>query len=65
MLQEELGPFDYLLVPTILQSQILDVSFLGLCFRMRAGADIASLEMWGFISPASALKAELFRGTHI
>lgn len=43
MLQEELGPIAYLQVPTILQSQIFNVSFLGPAFGMRAGPYIASL----------------------
>lgn len=54
-----MGPLASLLVPNILQFQILDVSFLGVSFRMRAGVYIARLEMWGFIGPASALRAEL------
>lgn len=43
MLQEELGPIAYLQVPTTLQSQIFNVSFLGPSFGMRAGPYIASL----------------------
>lgn len=55
-----------LLAVTILQSQILDVTFLGCSFRLKAGPCTAGLRADAVIciGPASALKAERLRGMH-